>query len=290
MATYTKASIDGVELLIVSIDTAIGRDVAVQSPSTGGKHTSSDRGPSFGVSNVDILFCHQPGAAPYLDRYEAFRAMCAKAGSRVFAHPLHGSQRVKIEAANGEVDASTNGIRVRCTLLPDEEPTFVSPVAPSTAPTAGVEAVRALAEDATAELAAVGIDDQIPTIAIGTVTAWADAADLDAAQVFLEVGNRVAEIDVLRKSLEPDLDKWEAWRALTNLRATVVKAAQSFTADSEATFEVFVSTARPLLAICAEVYGAEEAPERAQQAAKNNRIRSPGRVPAGTTLVLAVPR
>jgi nucleoid-associated protein YgaU len=52
-----------------------------------------------------------------------------------------------------------------------------------------------------------------------------------------------------------------------------------------------VTEPMPARLLCAQVYGAAAAEERARQVVELNRIRTPGRIPPGTTLKMpAVPR
>jgi hypothetical protein len=288
---YTQAKLGDLYILVTEVSTAIGRDVAVQSPETGGVHASFDRGQQHGVSNVEILFCDQPGMAPYLTRFDTFKAMLAKTSSYVFTHPILGSGRVKVENASAQAASGESCVRVTCAFVPDEEPKMVTPVSAGVVPTVGADAVVASASVVNTLLGSIGLSNLAAsaTLAASTAQGWANAVDLDTAQVLLEASNRVTEIDNTISQLGPSLDNWEAFRALILLRYSVGKAAESFTSDTEMTFTLYVDKARPLLVICSELYGAADAPDRAEKAAKRNRVRTPGRVPAGTNLIMEVP-
>ena len=82
-------------LLIASVDTEDGRDIAVQSPARGSRHYLQDRGAKLGRADCEILFVDEPGKATYLDRFAAFRSLVAKGEPQIFSHPLIGTYRAR---------------------------------------------------------------------------------------------------------------------------------------------------------------------------------------------------
>jgi prophage DNA circulation protein len=108
--------------------------------------------------------------------------------------------------------------------------------------------------------------------------------------VFLETATLIEKIDEAADELEllGDLGRWQAYEQMMVLRYSLVNAAASFTAATAALVDLHVDQPRPLIMICAEIYGAAEAQERADEIAKANRLRTPGLVPRGT--VLRVPQ
>ncbi|HWU86206.1 MAG TPA: DNA circularization N-terminal domain-containing protein [Kofleriaceae bacterium] len=299
---YFESSFGGVPFLAASLDTERGRDIAVQSPSLGDRHTLRDRGLKQQRTTCEILFIDQPGLAPYTDRCDEFVALAEKPEPQIFSHALHGSFRARAGELTVRADGGAREIRVSCQILRDEPPETVLPVAGGTNPAAGVESVTAAAATASEALLELG-DAAAPDLAADaredgiryaelagiadTVAAWNDAGDeLDSQQVFLEVASAVDRIDALTEDLEllSDITRWQAYRDVVRLRYEVVRAGEAFTAAARSTFDVYVEQPRPVLAICAEIYGAAQARERAEEVAANNRLRTPGRVPAGTTL------
>lgn len=289
---YFTASFGGVPLLISSVSTERGRDVAVSSPEQGDEHTLTDRGKRLRRTSCEILFVDQAGRDPYTERYEEFLRLAEGAESQVFTHPLDGSYRAKAEGLSVSAAADSLSITVSCTFVRDAELQTVFPIAAGGSITAGPEAVAVAVTETNTALAASGLTSSAPGAALVAVTAWAEAAELDSQEVFLDVANVAAQIDTAITQLElaADLKHWSAYEQLVLLRYQVVRAAELFTSDTERLMDVLVQVPRPLLAICAEIYGGAEAQDRADEAAKRNRIRAPGRIPAGTTLKMAIPR
>lgn len=302
-AVYFDRTFGGVRMFLASLDTERGRDVATLSPSLGGKHTHLDRGLRDQVTRAEILFLDQPGAEPYTDRYTAFVKLCEKGEPQVFSHPFDGSLRARAGELQVRGEADARMITVTCTFYREEAELTVLAVAGGTNPAAGVESVTVAAAAVSASLTELGIPSDVdvdpeaprsdgishaPLASVAdTVAAWRDAGDeLDSQTVFLEVAALVAQLDALTDDLEllTDITRWQAYRDVALLRYEVTRAGEAFTAAARATFDVFVSVDRPVLAICAEVYGASKARARAAEVARNNRLRTPGLVPAGTTL------
>ena len=292
---FLKCSYGGLPLLVSSIDTDRGRDIATYSPANGDTHSLGDRGKRLVRVQCEILFVQQPGLADYLDRYREFMSLVDSPDSQVFTHPLDGSYVARAEAASVSSSSDSSSVRVQCTFLRDDVATPVQGVAAGVDATAGVEAVEVAAAEAEAELAAltdlgesaaVATATATPAACVEAVTAWHQAEDLDSQQVFLDVGELAGRIDraIETLGLANDLTRWQAYQQFVLLRYQVVRAAEAFTSETESVFELFVETARPVLAICAEVYPAREAVQRAAQVVKLNGLRTPGRVPAGTSL------
>lgn len=247
---YYDASFGGIPILITRIETEGGRDIAVQSPSRGDKHTLQDRGKRHGVANVEILFCDQPGLDAYTTRYERFRALVegtpdAPPEAQIFSHPLDGSYRAR--AADLRITADPgSSIVVSCTIHPEDEPVFTFPVGAGVAPAAGVDAVSTAASDADAQLAAVGLSSPVPSACTDTVTSWSTTDDLDTQAVFVGVASLTAQIAdaVDAFELASDLNKWQAYQALINLHYQVSRAGDAFTATAGQLFQVTVATPR----------------------------------------------
>ena len=283
---YYDASFGGIDLLIVEITTEGGRDVAVQSPSRGDKHVLQDRGRAHTVSTVEILFCDQPGLPPYTFRYDQFRALVDGGDSQIFSHPLDGSYRVRASNLTTRANAEAHEIRCSCTFLAEDEPQVVSPIGAGTTPTAGVAGVTTAAASADAELASLGLSTTATSACTTAVTDWSTADDLDSQTVFVAVATLTQQISdaVDTLDLANDLARWQAYQAMINLSYQVQRAGEAFTSSSAQNFSITVGSAQPLLAICANVYGADLAPDMATKVQKLNRVRTPGLVAKGTVL------
>lgn len=288
---YFQAQFGDLPLLISDISTERGRDIAVQSPSQGDEHTLFDRGKRVVRATCSILFVNQPGLESYTDRYEAFLRLAEAPEAQIFSHPLDGSYRARAAELAPAASSDSGGITIGCTFLRDAEPKQVFDVAAGGTSVAGVEGVSIAMTATTDALAAIGASSSAPAACLAAVTSWTESEDLDSQEVFLGAASLAQQIDeaIDELELEADLSRWQAYREMILLRYQVVLVAELLTSAAEALFDVYVETPRPLLAICAEVYGAAAAVERATEVAGINRIRTPGRVPPGTTLKMPRP-
>lgn len=282
---YLPANYGGVDLLIASISTKVGRDIVVQSPSRGDKHVLQDRGLRHKVSEVEILFIDQPGQVPYLVRAQGFKDAVEIDAPTSFTHPILGTYTAR--AVDVEMVADDEAaVRFHCRILAEDEPQITFQAGAGVSAGAGAEATSVAATNATNALTAANLSSDVPAACTSTTTAWAGAEDLDSQQVFLEVASLTAQIDsdIDTLELESDLDLWLVYQAYILLRYAVMRAAQAATVNADNVFDYLVMQARPLLAICATVYGPELAEERWSDVVDLNRIRTPGLVPAGSTL------
>lgn len=287
---YYESSFGGVPLLISKIDIEGGRDIAVQSPSRGDKHVLQDRGRRHGVATVEILFINQPGLDAYTTRYEQFRAMVEGTedeppDSQIFSNPIVGSYLARAADLRTSADGGELKISCSCTIHPEDEPQTVFPVGAGAAPVAGADAVAVAAADADAELAAVGLSTPVTAACVSTANDWSTSTP-DTQSVFVGVASLTQQISdaVDALDLATDLNRWSAYQALVNLHYQVSRAGDAVTATAGQLFKITVMAARPLLSLCAEVYGADEAQDRADDVAQINRVRTPALVPRGTIL------
>lgn len=283
---YFDASFGGQPLLIADIHTERGRDIAIQSPSRGSKHVLQDRGQKLVSTTCTILFIDQPGLAPFLDRYDSFRALVDKGEAQIFSHPLDGSFLARAEGNLVDADSGTGEVRCSVKFLAEDEPQTVFAPGGGISPIAGLQAVITASAIADTALAAAGLSSPIPSSCLDAVTGWTENLDLDSNDVFIGVANLTGQISDAIDALDlaTDIDRWPVYQAFMGLAFQVARAGETLTADSANVFNLLVQVARPVLAICAEVYGPELAPERADEVQSLNRLRTPGLVPAGTTL------
>lgn len=285
-AVFFRSSFGGVPMLISHIETELGRDVAVQSPSRGDRHVLQDRGRAHRVANVEILFVPQPGLDPYDDRYRDFAELVNAGQAQIFSHPLDGRYRARASNLRVTSQDGTGEIRCSVTFLAEDEPDTVFPLGAGVSPTAGAEAVATGAANADTELAAIGMSTTVTSLASTSVTAWSQDDSLDPQTVFAGVGTLTSKISDAVDALDAgtNLSHWLAYQALVNLSYQVIRAGEALTSTAGRLFEIAVTAPKPLLAICAEIYGASEAQDKASQVAQLNRVRTPARVPKGTTL------
>lgn len=288
---YFTALFAGQPFLVNTISTERGRDIVVQSPANGDIHTLADQGKRVWKSTYEVLFCQRPGQADYLERYEQFRDLCHDGDAHELVDPLDGSFVVRAESFAMAHDSESLMARVTVTFLEERNAPPVFPSAAGVDVGAGLESVTTAVDRTTNILDEFDLEDSpfVPSSALAEVERWTELADLgtlDSQDVFLGVSSLTAQIDsaIEVMDLKSQLDQWPVYREMIQLRYEIVRAGAALTSDADSLLEVFVAVPRPVLAICAEVYGAELARQRATEVTKINRIRTPGRVPAGTTL------
>lgn len=287
---FMPASFGGVEMLIASLSGDTGVDWAVTSPHRGDTHTIQNQGRKIRRARCEILFIDQPSLPdPYLDRYLAFEAMGNAGTPQIFVHPIHGSYLAVIEDLNHDVNADEATVRCQCVFLAVDEPVAVQNVGAGVAAMAGPEEVGVRAEAADAELAALGASSTVPASCLAQAEQWADGTSADAAQVLLEVASLTSQIDTLIDTLDllTDYSRWAAYQSLILLRWSIVRAAQASTSEASRVVDYRVRVATPLRSLCARLYGARLAEERAAEVVQINGIRVPGLIAAG--VVLKVP-
>jgi hypothetical protein len=269
-------------------DEGDSRDWVVQSPSIGDQHVLQDRGLQQGRTSCELVFCDEPHAGSYLDRFLAFRELARSPVPQLFTHPIHGAYEAVVADLQPEVDADERCVRVSCAFLANDEPQPVAQVGAGVVASVGPEAVAVRASATTGALRATGQASAAPAVALTSVTAWAELEDPDARAIGLEVASIAGSIDaeVQRLELAADLRRWPAYRSFMLLRYSVVRAAGAVTSETQRVTTVTLEVAEPLLSLCARVYPVREAQERARQVAKINGLRTPGLVPAGTTIKL----
>ncbi len=287
MATFFfKAAFGDQAIRITRIDTDDGRDIAVQSPARGSRHFLQDRGAKLGRASCEIVFVDEPNAPDFLERFELFRALIATGEAQIFSHPLIGPYRARAEGGQHRADNRARTVTYECAFLPEDEPQPVTTEGLGTSPVAGLQAVGVAASEADDELESIGVESAAPAACLETVTAWTEAEDLDSQEVLVAVDSLTAQINDSIDELElaTNLASWPAYRSMINLTQAVRRAADALTDSGGHATTIHVSAATPLMAICSEVYGPDLAIEMAEKVARSNRLRTPGLVPAGTTL------
>lgn len=285
--SFMPASFGGVEMLLSSLSGDTGVDWAVLSPHRGDTHNLQNQGRKVRRVQCEVLFCDQPGLPdPYLDRYRAFEAMGNAGTPQIFVHPIHGSYLAVIDTTSYQVSADESAVRCQCSFVAMEEPVAVQAVGAGIAAVAGPEDVGVRATAADAELAAIGETSPTPAECLDRAEAWANGDVGDARQVLLEVATLTSQIDTMIATLDllADYSRWQAWKSLIRLRHSVAQAAQAATSEASNVVEYRVRVATPLRSLCARLYGARLAEDRAGEIISINGIRIPGLIPAGTIL------
>ncbi len=298
---YFESRFGDLPLLISRIDTDDGRDIAVQSPARGSRHYLQDRGAKLGKVDCEIKFVDEPGKASFLERFDQFRALVAQGEAQIFSHPLIGSYRARAEGGRHSADSDTRQVVYQCAFLPEDQPQPTVPTGAGVAPIAGVETVAVAVADTNAALDALAASDPkleipddtraLPNNALDFITAASESLDADSQAVTSGVASFTGQINTAIEELDlaSNIDRWPLYQAFITLLSAVQLAGQALTSDSDHLISLFIDRPLPLLAICAEVYGPEVAADRADRVTRLNRIRTPNRVPAGTTIKLPAP-
>jgi hypothetical protein len=286
MAFWFEASYADFPLSITRITTDDGRDISVQSPSRGSKHTLQDRGAKFGRVDAELVFVDEPGRPDFRDRFDAWRKIVHDTrGPQIFSHPMLGSYLARVEGGQ-HVGEAARMITWSCSFLPESDPQTVSAVLAGVSTFASVQAVEVASQVATEQLAELGLSSVAIDESIEAVTTWNATDDLDSQAVLVGVASMTSALNDAIDELEltSHLDRWQAYAALINLAYAMRRAADALTSTSGHTTPLHVIAAEPLLSICASVYGPDNAEEMSAKVARSNRVRTPGLVPAGTTL------
>lgn len=301
---HYEAMFGDMPILIASIETDDGRDIAVQSPARGSRHYLQDRGAKLGKADCEILFVSEPGKASYLDRFAQFRALVAAGEPQIFSHPLIGTYRARAEGGRHSASSETKQIRFQCSFLPEDEPQPTTPTGAGVAPVAGVDAITVAVDGVKAQLSAddvATLQAQVPSAdptrtwiddLVDFFVSAADTVDIDSQEVISGVATFTGFINGAIDDLDlaTDINRWPLYQALISLLSTTRSAADALTADSDGMISLRVDVRPlPLLSICTEVYGADAAPDQAERVARINRVRTPNRVPAGTVLRMPAP-
>lgn len=288
MAEFQAAKFGQIALLITSHSDDDGRDWVTHSPARGDQHVLQERGRRLQRTRCDIVFCDEPNGITFLDRFLQFREVANDPRPQLFVHPVLGSYLAVVSELQHSVSSDERCVRVSCTFLAQDPPQAVFAIGAGVTAAAGPDQVGVYAAGADAELAELGLASTAPAGALATVQAWAELEDPDARAIALEAASIAGEIDdaVETLALATDLTRWAAYRQMINLRYSVVQAASATTSETARVTEITLAAAEPLRALCARLYGASEAEERARQVQKLNGLRTPGLVPAGTSLKL----
>jgi prophage DNA circulation protein len=280
------ASYGGVAFWVSSMSGRVGREIIVKSPSRGDVHVLQDRGLRHRSLQCELLFCDEPDRDPPVDRFLEFRRLAESPEPQIFRHPLDGSYRARVSDLEYTIRADDREITASCTFLADGEPLTVINAGLAGAPLAGVEQVSATVASTNTLLAEQEMTSDVPQSTLDTVTAWTQAETPDTRAVHLEAASLAQRIgeETTRLELIADLERWPIYRAFVQLNFEMRRAADAVTSETDDVFEILVDAAQPLRLLCARLYGAAFAEDKARQIVQLNGIRTPGLVPAGTRL------
>lgn len=292
MAEFYEVTLASVRLWCASFEADQPRTLVGYAPARGDMNEFDDVGAGEHKTTVELLFADMPNEPKSgLDRFRDLKALVDAGNPEegyYFSHPIDGTFRVKI----GDFRYSYTDGRLTATASLTRVGTrgSVASIGPAVSPDAGAEAVQVAADNATRELAAVGLTAPSPAAAAAAAERWSEV-DVAPRSVFTELGTESQRIedDIAKLNLLGDLEFWGAYKSLVDLRHQLTAAADAATAEVAEVFSLFVSAARPLRTIIASVYGSAAAREKFDQVAKLNDISTPARITPGTVLLMPAP-
>lgn len=285
-----------VRLWCSRVSTDNSRTVVVHELATGDDHPTSDRGRAARVVTCEILFDDMPGEqlGP-LDRFLAFKSQVDSGAEELFTHPVDGPYFAKVRECRYDVDEDSNITGATVEFVASSPVTAVLKPGLAASPSAGVDLVRARADELLDDLAALetpALETDLPTRAAETVAAWTEDPDaIPTRDVIVQLSQLSSELADLVAVLEGDLALWDAYKGAILLGEAIRSAAIAATSSAAArVFFVRIVVPTSVLALVASTYGGAEAELRERQVRDLNDLRTPGGlIAAGTELVMPMP-
>jgi hypothetical protein len=283
------------ELDCLSTSEARGRSLVELVPVSGTGGLVIDSGPAPRKAELTLCWVRHSETDDPLARRDEFLAAVAEGISRVFVHPLDGAvYQAKVGDYQERTDSSS-AVMDEVTFLEDRETEF-APEQPGAGvePTAGAQAVSVAADTANAALAVLALESSEPEACRALAESWRDRGNetgtvVDARRVAAELEARTSALaqEIERLALTGSNARFDAYLALVQLASALRQAAASATQRTAQSTTLTVESPTSLLAFCASVDPAN-AMALYDGARALNRIDTPLRVPAGTTLRLPV--
>jgi hypothetical protein len=274
---------------------ARGRSLVELVPVSGTGGLVLDAGPAPRKAQLTLCWVARSDTDDPLARRDELLAAIAEGVSRVFVHPLDGAvYQAKVGDYQERTDASSAVID-EVEFLEDRETVF-EPEQPGAGvePTAGAQSVGVAADNANAALAGLALESSEPEACRALAEAWRDRVNetgtvVDARRVAAELAARTSALaqEITRLGLALANARFAAYLALVQLASALRLAAAGATQRTVLSTTLTVETPTSLLAFCASV-GPANALALYDGARALNRIDTPLRVPAGTTLRLPV--
>lgn len=283
------ASYGGFPIHVLQTSDDGGRDLATHKYPHRNGAEEEDMGGAQRVTRAHIIFF----GPDHAEAFRVFHDLANSVEALTFTHPLFGSYEAKVGDLHWETSSEPRDcIMVDCVFREDTLTPAVFEVGAGSPTLAGSEDV-----DASAAEWLIIVEPEAGTIididgvalgndAMATAEAWATDASKTLRDVTHELTALSDRIDATQERFETatDINQYPALVALTKLRGSLVKASQAFAQRSPRIFEVTVAAPAPLLVVAAQIYGATQAADRAQQLIELNDIRNPARIDAGTVL------
>lgn len=290
MAEFFECFWGGVRLWLARISTDNGRSLVVQEATRGDVPWVDDRGRAPHRVTCSLLFDQmiRETTSPK-ERFLRFKALAEQGKPQVFTHPLEGSFLARLGRFDHVVDQD-GVISAEVEFIAVEETRTIEPLDLGGAAAAGEEAVAAAADAADAALAAADLESDLPGDAKAASAGWLGGAEVDARQVFVDVGSLSERIgaEIADLQLETDLALWSVFKAYV-LLDEAIRAAGGAAIGEGTIFTIRLAAQSSLRPLLATMYPADEVDERMRQALALNVVANPTRLEPGTELRLPQP-
>lgn len=286
-----------VRLWCARIETDNSRRQVVHELADGDEHPVQDRGLAPRTVRCSVLFVEMPTETRSpMERFLSLKKQVDGGQRLLFTHPLDGSYFVNAGDFRYVIDDDGNLENGACEIAFTRSGEAEEPAAAGlgTNIAAGAAAVTARAAELDALLADLDFGEATSAI---TAKAKARQEEWETADIVptRQVVNDVAELSddlaavIDDNGLEDDLAHWETWKAVVFMGAAIRAAALAALAETPKVTSVRLSSEISLVAWCARRYGGADALERERQIrALNPELRTPGWIPAGSTLIVPV--
>lgn len=294
---FYEVSWGAVLLWCSTITTENTRTLVVHELASGDDHPVSDRGAAPRKTVCSLLFDDFPGEPDSpLDRFLKFKAQVDSGEELLFTHPIDGGYYAKVGEFTYDIDEDGNITNASAEFVANQPIAAMLQPGSGSAPSSGIDAVAARADELNAELESVDIDSEISLAGIdrdfisdgaALPDAWAANPDVTARDILVDVSRVSDQLSTLTSILEDDLALFAAYKGCILYGAAFRAAAIAATSETASTFSIKLGAPTSVLALVTRVYGGAEAEERERQVRSLNDVRTPGGLlSAGTELLM----
>lgn len=273
-------------LPLSDLSTSRGRTLLVQEPARGEGGRLSDRGHVARRSQAQVLFVSQGVGDDPVERYRQLLSL-DDGMTRLYTHPIDGQWPAKMSIDGEQI---TQGRVAVSLLFVEDRGDERSPrrLSQSPRPASVVQSVEQAAEQLASELIAVDESTAVPDQVRATAAGWyaSERGIARSVQVAVEASRESAALASLIDEIDARgrLELFSVYTGIIATAAAIRRASQVLTAAAGRVIDLRVDRPVGLLALCARLYGAELAVERAEAVLQLNELRSGLDIPAGTTL------
>jgi len=278
-----------IQLWLASITTTDGRDVVITPYTRGNVPDVDDRGEPPKLARCSLLFDDFIGvSATAEDRLQDLLLLKSKGKAQLFVHPIYGSYLANIVDFDHTI-VPPGIITAEASFVPAEEVGVfaVDPLGVSLDFT--TDAIDASATELTAQLADVEDTSALPAQATAAGEAIESAETARDALVEVSRMSDALWDEIDEKKLALDTALWPAMKAYVMLGEAVRAGADRRLGDGGAFMTVRIDEPQSLWRLVTDIYGADQAFARREEAMSLNDIPTPGAIPSGTQLRLRQP-